>query len=164
MSRAVVCAAVMLACLAPAAGAALPRTGALVPGRSLGGIRLGERAAQVRAVLGGRYGVCRGCRRTTWYFTYRAFDDQGLAVELTAGRVSAVYTLWQPPGWHAPRGLQLGAVAGQVTALAGVLVPLPCSGYSAYVQDRGGARTVYYLTNDKLWGFGLMRAGESPCR
>jgi hypothetical protein len=164
MSRTLVCAAIMLACFTPAAGAALPQAGALVPGRSLGGIRLGETSAQVRAALGDTYGVCRGCARTTWYFTYRAFDDQGLAVELARGRVSAVYTLWQPPGWHASRGLLLGAAAGQMSALAGLLVPLPCSNYSAYVQDRGGVRTIYYVTNDKLWGFGLMRAGASPCR
>lgn len=164
MSRAVVCVVVLLACSVPSAAAALPRAGTLVPGRSLGGIRLGESAAQVRAALGGKYGVCRGCALTTWYFTYREFDDRGLGVELTAGRVSAVYTLWQPPGWHAPRGLQLGAVTAQVTALAGILVPLPCTDYAAYVHDGGGVRTVYYVMNDKLWGFGLMRSNESPCR
>ena len=37
---------------------------------------------------------------TTWYFNYRPFDQHGLAVELTDGRVSAVYTLWQPAGWR----------------------------------------------------------------
>ncbi|HEY5059651.1 MAG TPA: hypothetical protein VII51_11605 [Gaiellaceae bacterium] len=164
MSRALLCAAVLLACSAPAAAAALPRAGTLVPGRSLGGIRLGESATHVRTALGHTFGVCLGCVRTTWYFTYRAFDDRGLAVELTAGRVSAVYTLWQPPGWHAPRGLQLGAVEAQVTELAGILAPVPCSDYAAYVHDGAGVRTVYYLTKDKLWGFGLMRAGANPCR
>jgi len=157
------CAAVLLLCPA-AAAAALPRAGTLVPGQSLGGVRLGQTAVQVRAELGSSYGVCRGCARTTWYFTYRAFDRHGLAVELTKGRVSAVYTLWQPSGWRAPHGLQLGAVEAQITVLAGILVPTPCSGYKALVRDGRTVRTVYYVVDGKLWGFGLLRAGESPCR
>ena len=87
--------------------------GALVAGSSLGGVRLGEPAAQVRAALGGSYGVCSGCARPTWYFTYRPFAQPGLGVELTGGRVSAVYTLWQPSGWHGPQGLVLGALRGR---------------------------------------------------
>ena len=142
----------------------LPKSGALDPGRSLGGVRLGETAAATRAALGTFYGVCDGCARTTWYFTYRAFDQHGLAVELTAGRVSAVYTLWQPAGWHAPRGLQLGAAQGQITALAGTLLPIACSGYEALVRDSSTARTVYYVVDAKLWGFGLLRPSENPCR
>jgi hypothetical protein len=157
-----VCAAALF--LSGTATAALPRHGALVPGRSLGGIRLGEPAAQVRAALGGSFGVCRGCATTTWYFTYRTFDQSGLAVELTGGRVSAVYTLWQPSGWTAPRGLQLGAVEAQVTALAGAAIPIVCSGYDARVIDYGLARTVYYIVDGKLWGFGLMRPHADPCR
>ena len=106
-----VCAAALI--LSGTAAAALPRHGTLVPGRSLGGIRLGEPAAQVRAALGGSFGVCRGCATTTWYFTYRKFDRRGLAVELTEGRVSAVYTLWRPNGWSAPSTPDVGAVRGR---------------------------------------------------
>jgi hypothetical protein len=164
MSRTLAFAIALLLCGAAPAAAALPARGALVPDRSLGGIRLGETQAQVQAALGRSYGVCRGCVRTTWYFTYRAFDQHGLAVELTAGRVSAVYTLGQPAGWHAPRGLQLGAAQGQVLALAGTLLPIACSGYQAFVRDSSTARTVYYVIDAKLWAFGLMRAKENPCR
>ena len=164
MSRTLACAAVLLLCAAAPAAAALPARGVLVPDRSLGGVRLGETAAQVRAALGHSYGVCRGCARTTWYFTYRVFDDRGLAVELTQGRVSAVYTLWQPPGWHGPRGLGLGAPQGQVLAVGGTLLPIACAGYQALVRDRGATRTVYYVVDAKLWGFGLLSAGGNPCR
>jgi len=164
MSRTLACAAVLFLCAAAPTAAALPARGTLVPNRSLGGVQLGETPAQVRAVLGGSYGVCRGCARTTWYFTYRAFDQHGLAVELTAGRVSGVYTLWQPAGWHAPRGLQLGAAQGQITELAGTLLPVACSGYEALVRDSSTARTVYYVVDAKLWGFGLLRPNEDPCR
>jgi hypothetical protein len=163
MKRAIVLAAVLLSAAAPAA-AALPTAGTLVPGRSLGGIRLGETAAQVRAALGKRYGVCRGCRTTTWYFTYRPFTRQGLGVELTHNRVSAVYTVWQPAGWSAPKGLTIGAVEAQVTTLAGPLVVLTCSGYEAFTKDTPDVQTAYYIVDGKLWGFGLMPAHADPCR
>jgi hypothetical protein len=164
MSRALACAAVLVLCSATVASAALPRAGALVPGRSLAGIHLGETGAQVRAALGRSYGVCRGCAVRTWYFTYLRFDRRGLAVELAGGRVSAVYTLWQPAGWSAPGGLKLGTPQAEITNAAGPLIPVTCSGYDALTRDDPGARTVYYVVNGSLWGFGLMRAHESPCR
>jgi len=142
----------------------LPKAGALVPARSLGGVRLGETAAQTRSALGSNFGVCQGCTRTTWYFTYAKFTRSGLAVELTRGRVSAVYTLWSPSGWHAPRGLQLGAPQAQAAALEGPVVPFACPGYTALVRDARGVRTAYYVVDGKLWGFGLMRAAADPCR
>jgi hypothetical protein len=164
MSRAFVCAALLALWLIPTAGAALPQPGTLVPGRSLGGVKLGDTAASVRAALGRGYGVCQGCSRTTWYFTYRPFEQKGLAVELTRGRVSAVYTLWQPDGWQVARGLALGAVRGEVTKAVGATIPVPCVGYHALVSDGGQTRTAYYIVDDKLWGFGLLRARENPCR
>jgi hypothetical protein len=164
MSRTLVCAAVTALCLSPPAAATLPQPGSLVPGRSLAGIHLGEPAAAVRSALGHQYGVCQGCKRTTWYFNYRRFDEHGLAVELTRGVVSAVYTLWQPAGWSAPRGLQLGAAQAQVTKLTGALIPVECTGYEAFVSDNGTVRTSYYILDGKLWGFGLLQARESPCR
>ena len=162
MKRAILL-AVLLFVAAPAA-AAPPRAGTLLPGRTLGGIRLGETSAQVRAALGDRYGVCRGCKMTTWYFTYRPFTREGLGVELTRNRVSAVYTLWQPSGWSAPKGLFIGAIEAQVTTLAGPLVVLTCSGYEAFTKDTSDVQTAYYIVDGKLWGFGLMRAHTNPCR
>lgn len=150
--------------LAAPAAAGLPRAGALVPGRSLGGVRLGEPAGAVRAALGPLYGVCRGCSQRTWYFTYRAFDEHGLAVELERGKVSAVYTLWRPRSWHAPHGLRLGARSRVVHARAGTLLTIACDGYDALVADTARARTVYYLHDGRLWGFGLFRSGAEPCR
>jgi hypothetical protein len=162
MRVAIVC-ALVLGMAAPAA-ASLPHDGVLVPGRSLGGIRLGEPAAQVLAALGRRYGLCRGCRTTTWYYTYRPFTGEGLAVELSRGRVSGLYTIWRPSGWSGPHGLRLGAAEAQVTALAGPLIPITCAGYDALTSDAPGARTAYYIVDDRLWGFGLMTAHTTPCR
>jgi len=150
--------------LAANAGAALPRPGTFVPGASLGGIRLGETAAQVKAALGTGYGICKGCATTTWYYTYRRFEQRGLGVELAGGRVSAVYTLWRPAGWKGPRGLTLGAVEAQVTLLGGTTVPVACNGYIARVRDDPRARTVYYVVQGALWGFGLMPRYADPCR
>jgi len=145
-------------------GAGLPRSGALVPGKSLGGVQLGESPRAVRAALGTFYGICRDCPRRTWYFTYRPFDRQGLAVEFTLGRVSGVYTLWRPAGWHAAHGLGLGTSVLAVHRLTRASRTVTCHGYEALVRDSAGARTGYYLVKGRLWGFGLFPRGESPCR
>jgi hypothetical protein len=156
--------AVIALVLAGSAAAGLPKAGTLVPGRSLGGVRLGESQRSVRAALGAFYGVCTDCASRTWYFTYRPFEKQGLAVELTRGRVSGVYTLWQPQGWHGPRRLGLGTAALSLHRLVGHLRAVVCPGYEALVRDTVHARTAYYMFNGKLWGFGLFRRGASPCR
>lgn len=135
-----------------------------MPGVSLGGVRPQDTSARVRAQLGTFYGVCRGCSHRTWYFTYRPFDRRGLAVELGRGRVSAVYTLWQPAGWRSAQGLELGVAEAVVTTLTGTLLPVSCNGYRALVRDSGRIRTAYYIAGGRLWGFGLFGARESPCR
>src|SRR5262245_5440386 len=165
MSRSVLAgtATAVLVLAAPAA-AGLPRGGTLVPGQSLGGVRLGESQSSVRATLGRFDGVCRGCRRKTWYFTYGEFDKHGLAVEFERGLVSGVYTLWRPAGWHGPRGLTLGATPLEVHRKVGTLRTVVCSGYNALVRDTAHARTVYYVFNGRLWGFGLFRRAAPPCR
>src|SRR5262249_3429897 len=110
------------------------------------------------------HGVCRGCSTTTWYFTYRPFTQQGLAVELRNSHVTGVYTVWQPPGWRAPKGGKLGIAEADVTALEGALALVNCSGYDAWTHDTGPAQTVYYMFNHVLWGYGLLTAGVAPCR
>lgn len=155
------CAAVLV--FASSAIAALPRNGVFLPGRSLGGIRLGESTSAVRAALGS-HGVCLGCATSTWYFNYKPFNQRGLAVEFTRDQVSAVYTLWQPTGWRAAEGLELGVVEAQLTTSTGALVNVVCPGYDARVADGPQARSVYYVVQGKLWGFGLLRAHANPCR
>jgi hypothetical protein len=164
MRRSLIATAVAVLVLAASAAAGLPKAGALVPGRSLGGIRLGESPRAVRAALGSFYGVCRSCSRKTWYFTYRPFDKRGLAVEFTRGRVSGLYTLWRPKGWHAQHELGFGSTPLAVHALVGSTRTVVCRGYEALVQDSARARTAYYLFGGRLWGFGLFRRGASPCR
>jgi hypothetical protein len=164
MRRSLVASAVVALVLAAPAAAALPRAGVLVPGRSLGGIRLGESPHAVRAALGTFYGTCRGCPRKTWYFTYRPFDKHGLAVEFTGGKVSGVYTLWRPAGWHGPHQLGFGSSVLAVHNLARASHAVTCTGYEALSRDTARARTAYYLVGGRLWGFGLFRRGADPCR
>jgi hypothetical protein len=154
---------IALALAAPAT-AGLPRAGALVPGRSLGGVQLGESPGAVRAKLGTFYGTCRACPRRTWYFTYGPFDRHGLGVEFTRARVSGVYTLWRPHGWHAPHRLGFGTSALAVHRLTSASRTVPCGDYDALTRDTARARTAYYLLNGRLWGFGLFARGAAPCR
>jgi hypothetical protein len=164
MRQSVIATAAAALVLAAPAAAGLPRGGALVPGQSLGGVRLDQSPSAVRAGLGTFYGTCRGCSRHTWYFTYGKFDKHGLAVEFERGRVSGVYTLWRPAGWYAPRGLRLGATPLEVHQRVGTLRTISCPGYEALVRDSARARTVYYVFDGHLWGFGLFRRGAAPCR
>lgn len=164
MRRSLVATAVIALVLAAPAAAGLPKAGVLVPGRSLGGIRLGESPEAVRASLGTFYGNCRGCRSRTWYFTYKPFDKHGLAVEFSGGKVSGLYTLWSPAGWHGPHQLGFGSSVLAVHHLAHASHAVTCTDYEALARDSAHARTAYYLVNGRLWGFGLFRRGASPCR
>jgi hypothetical protein len=148
---------------APAA-AAPPTAGVLVPGRSLGGIELGATRAEVERRWGRAYGVCRGCPQATWYFNYFAFQPQGAGVELRGGRVAAVFTLYQPTGWRTSRGLSLGAPAARVTAMYGGLLRRECVGYAVLALPGRGVTTAFYVLDDRLWAFGLARAGLPLCR
>lgn len=151
-----------LALPAPAA-AAPPREGILVPGQSLGGIRLGMTKAQVKARWGHRFGRCRTCLFETWYFNYRPFEPQGTAVEFELGTVRRAYTVWQPPGWKTSNGLQLGADESEVTARYGKLPRQQCRRSEALLKAGPGTVTVLYLYDGELWGFGLMRPGLAAC-
>jgi hypothetical protein len=165
MRRGLLSSAVAALALAAPAAAGLPQAGALVPGRSLGGVSLGESPHAVRAALGMFYGACRDCPRKTWYFTYRPQGRRGLAVEFARGRVSGVYTLWRPARWHAPHRLVVGAPVLSVHRLARASTTVACpGGYEVLVRDSAHARSAYYLYGGKLWGFGLFPRRGNPCR
>ena len=162
MSRVLIVVAAALALSPATALAAPPRHGVLVPGRSLGGIRLGDSEAAVEARWGKSHGTCTSCPRPTWYFTYKAFTQQGVGVEFEAGRVVAIYTLWQPVGWRTASGVALGMPKWRLPQLA----PQQCRGYLALsTYDRkAGAATVYFVLAGRIWGFALQRPREPLCR
>jgi len=164
MRRSLVTTILIALTLAAPAAASLPRAGVLVPGQSLGGIRLGESPRAVRGALGTVYGVCHGCPQRTWYFTYAPGNKHGLAIEFTRRKVSALYTLWRPAGWHTSNKLRLGSSALAVHRRTGASRTVVCRDYEALVGDSARASTAYYLVNGRLWGFGLFRHDASPCR
>ena len=148
----------------PAAQAAPPKAGMLRPGAALGGLRLGMSPTEVRQTWGTRYGVCRGCPQTSWYFTYELFEPQGAGVSFRAGRVAAVFTLWAPAGWRTNRGLRIGDEASRATLLHRGLIRVNCGTYYALTLNGRAAVTSIYVHDEKVWGFGLSRPRERVCR
>jgi len=157
-----VVAAVALALAGSDAGTA-PQRGLLVPGESLGGVRIGMTKAQVQRNWGDRFGVCRDCLHTTWYFNYRAFAPEGVGVVFERRRVTHIFTLWQPDGWRTPEGLRVGEPAAEIARTYGPLDRRRCIRYDALVEAGVRAQTVYYVFDDEVWGFGLTVPDASPC-
>jgi hypothetical protein len=159
-------AAVALLALALAAPtiAAPPRAGLLIPGKSLGGLRLGMTQAQVRAAWGTRYGVCRACLERTWYFTYEPGRPEGAGVSFRKGRVVAIFTHWAPRGWRTDSGIRIGNPIELVTSRYGALPRTPCANYSVLTLVRRGTVTAFYVVEEEVWGFGLTTARPGACR
>jgi hypothetical protein len=148
----------------PASAAQRPDAGGvLVASRSFDTLRLGASAAAIEARWGRRHGRCRDCRRTTWYFN-RPFRPQGVGVEFRTGRAVAFITLWQPPGWRTSKGLRLGDPVPRITELYGPLPRLECGTYYALTLETARTLTAFYVVDEKLWGFGLMRPDVPACR
>jgi hypothetical protein len=156
---------VMLTAVTSGAMASSPEAGVLVPGRSLGGVRVGWTAAQVERVWGPVFGRCRNCPRETRYFNRVAFRPEGAGVTLRHGRVSAVFTLWAPRAWHTDRGLYVGEPEWRVRATYGATRRVRCDGYDALVlRERRPVRTAVYVVDGDVWGFGLGLRSEPICR
>jgi hypothetical protein len=149
--------------VAAPAGAAPPTAGVLVPGKSLGGVRLGMTPPQVERAWGSRFGRCRDCSKPTWYFTYKPFQQVGAGVSFSRGRVDAIFTLWSPAGWSSSSGLRIDDAAARVGTLYGELLEVQCGSYSALVLRNGPTTTLFYLYGEKVWGFGLSLAAVPAC-
>jgi hypothetical protein len=149
---------------ASAATAGPPGAGVLVPGRSLGGLRLGMTLAHVEGTWGRAYGRCRSCARPTLYFNLYAHRPEGAGIELRRGRVSAVFTLWAPGAWQTTRGLRIGDSAAEATATYGPMERTPCRGYHALTLTSRRAVTAVYVAGTEVWGFGLLARDAPICR
>jgi hypothetical protein len=136
----------------------------LVPGSTLGGLALGATQAQVTAIWGDRFGRCRACVHPTWYFNDRPFEPKGVGVEFRSGRAAALFTLWAPDGWRTTRGLRIGDAAARIGTLHGPVIRVECGGYAALTRMDGLTVTAFYVVDEKVWGFGLMRPGVPACR
>ena len=155
---------VTLHVLASALAMTLPLHGTVVPGKSLGGVRVGASPAKVRTAWGRAFGVCTDCKERTWYFTYARYAPQGAGVEFRRKRVAALFTLWSPSGWHTAEGLRIGDDAARVTAVYGPLTRLDCGTYDAYQLPRGRFATDFYAFDGKVWGFAVTLTGVPACR
>ena len=153
----------VLALALPAPSPSAPPARVFAPGQSLDGVRIGMTAAQVVAAWGKRHGVCRGCKRTTWYFNEQPFEPQGAAVVFERGRVVHAFTVWQPVRWRTPEGLSLGDADGRVHDLYGPLREEACDGYLALVLASGRTESVFYVYRDRAWAFGIKRARLAAC-
>jgi len=149
--------------LAAAAAAAPPRAGLFVPRVSLGGLRIGMTASQVRHAWGAGYGVCSGCADLTWYFNYRPYHPQGAGVMFRRGKVVAVFTHWSPAGWHTPGRIAIGAPAAVVSQRYDALPPTTCGSYSVVNVVRLNVINAFYIVDDKIWGFGITTGRIPPC-
>jgi hypothetical protein len=112
---------------------------------------------------GDRFGRCRDCRHTTWYFNYRPFLPQGAGVVFERTRVTRVFTVWQPEGWRTPEGLAIGEPAAEIARTYGPLDRRECGRYYALVEPAARAQTVYYVFENEVWGFALTVPDASPC-
>jgi hypothetical protein len=150
--------------LLAAVALALPVHGVVVPGKSLGGVRLGDSPAHVRARWGSKFGVCKSCSNRTWYYNYVPFAPQGAGVSFDNSRVVSVFTLWAPTGWRTSQGLRIGDAGARLTKLYRRLQLYTCSSYLGYVLNAPTALTVFYVVNAKIWGFALSRRSVPVCR
>jgi len=149
--------------LAVPASAAPPKAGLFVPGETLGGVRLGMTQQEVLKAWGSQHGVCKDCGEPTWYFNDKPFLPQGTGVIFDKDRVAQAFTVWRPSGWKTPEGLLLAADSSDVARIYGSLDKRECSRYEALLLPGKKVTSVFYVFRDKVWGFGLMKPGDSPC-
>ncbi len=150
----------------PKRPAGLPLQGVLVPGRSLGGVRLGDTQAAVRARWGADFRVCGSCADQTWFFDFgeRRPDPVGAAVVFRRGRVVGVFTLGAPLGWRTASGVRVDEDVRRATAVYDRLRWRSCIGYSALTMRNGRAVTSIYASGDVIYGFALGVPSEPVCR
>jgi hypothetical protein len=146
------------------AAAGPPGAGVLVPGQSLGGVRLGQTQAHVERTWGRAYGRCLSCTQPTLYFNLYAFRPEGAGVELRRNRVAAIFTLWAPGAWRTAQGLEIGDAASRATSIYGPLARTQCKGYYGLTLRSRRAVTVVYVVRTDVWGFGLLAPGVPVCR
>ena len=154
-----------LALAAPAA-AGLPRAGTLVPGRSLGGIRLDETQHAVRAALGAVYGVCRRLRAADVVLHVQAVRRARARgrVRPAAASSGGLHALAAGGLARAERPPPRRDAARRCTSAPARSARSRAPATTRSSRDSPRPRTAYYLVDGRLWGFGLFRRSASPCR
>jgi hypothetical protein len=149
---------------AHAAASALPRQGVLVHGESLAGVQLGDTEDDVRARWGHNFTVCANCSVTTWFYIYPTGDPFGAAVKFRDGRVTAVFTLGAPTGWHDDEGVRVGQLLEPQEPGEGDETWRGCMGYGAKSTREGEAVSSVLTQGLAVYGFALTRPSEPVCQ
>ena len=142
----------------------LPRDGVLVGGRSLAGVKLGDSPAEVRALWGTHFTVCQGCGPTTWFYIIPNGDQPaGASVRFRNGKVTGIFTLGSPLGWHTTTGLRVGELFKTFNDPAPSVHWRSCNGYGAKVTATPSSVTSILTMGQAVYGFALTRPSESVC-
>jgi hypothetical protein len=140
-----------------------PVNGVLVRGKSLGGVRLGESAADVRALWGSNYSVLSGSP-TTWLYMSPTGEPFGAYVSFRNDRVTAVSTLGAIEGWRTNDGLRPTQLLSRFNDPGPSTTQIACNGYGAVSTRSGSAVTSILMQGQSVYGFALTRPYESICR
>lgn len=137
-----------------------PVRGVLVPGKSLGGIRLGDDGGKVLTLWGRDYTMLPG-QPMTWLYMSPTGDPYGAGVSFREGKVTAIFTLGGITGWHRSDGVHVGELLQTFNAPNGKTTA--CSGYGAISTRSGGAVTSILTIGQAVYGFALTRPSEPIC-
>jgi hypothetical protein len=143
--------------------AAFPVRGLVVPGKSIGGVKLGETTTAVQAQWGKRYYVCSYCDKLTWLYEYQTGEPLGAAVTFVNNKVVAVFTLGSPAGWG-EKGLMMGDPISNVYAVFSATANKQCIGYTALTVREGAATTSFYSASGVVYGYALTAPSEPTCQ
>jgi len=138
-----------------------PVNGVLVPGQSLGGIRLGDSGGKVMQLWGRDYTMISG-QPMTWIYMSPTGDPYGAAVSFREGKVTAIYTLGGITGWRRSDGLRVGQLFSTFNDPQGRATA--CDGYGAISSHGPDAVTSILMQGQSVYGFALTRPTEPICR
>jgi hypothetical protein len=144
----------------PTPAGIFPVNGVLVPGESLGGIRLGDTGGKVLTRWGRDYTMLPG-RPMTWLYMSPTGDPYGAGVSFRDGKVIAIFTLGQIKGWHRIDGLRTGQLFKKFNDHSGT--PTACVGYGALSTRKGDVVTSILMNGQSIYGFALTRPTVPVC-
>jgi hypothetical protein len=137
-----------------------PVRGVLVPGRSLGGIKLGDTGGKVLALWGRDYTMLPG-QPMTWLYLSPTGDPYGAGVSFREGKVTAIFTLGGIRGWRRSDGLRVGQLFSKFNDPQGKTTA--CDGYGAISSHGRNAVTSILTNGQSVYGFALTRPSEPVC-
>jgi hypothetical protein len=137
-----------------------PVNGVLVPGKSLGGIRLGDSGGKVLTLWGRNFTMLPG-QPMTWLYMSPTGDPYGAGVSFRNGKVTAIFTLGGITGWRRSDGLRVGQIFTKFNDPNGSTTA--CVGYGATSTRNGDSVTSILTNGQSIYGFALTRPSEPVC-